>query len=179
MAGGRNERGFSMVELLVAIAALALVLAAATTIQQSVLQAYVVGSNKSEVQNNARVALELMARELRQTPGALTAATTTTLTLQDQGTGAAVTYALTGDVPNATLTRSAGGVAAVVIGRIQALTFTYRDVNNNVLGAPVGTPANVFRIDITVRTASEDTVANGGVADTKAQITTSVRLRNL
>ena len=88
-------------------------------------------------------------------------------------------YALTGDVPNATLTRSADGVAAIVIGRIQTLTFTYRDVNNNVLGVPVGVPANVFRIDITVQTASEDTVVAGGTADTTAQITTSVRLRNL
>ena len=179
MAYGRNERGFTVAELLVAIAVLALVLAAVTTIQQSVLQAYVAGSNKTEVQQNARSALERIARELRQTPGALTSATATSLTLLDQDTGTAVNYALTGAVPNATLTRTTNGVADVVIGRVQALTFAYRDVNNNVLGVPVGTPANVFRVDITIQTASEDTVVAGGIADTRAEMTTSVRLRNL
>jgi Tfp pilus assembly protein PilV len=175
----RDERGFSLGELLVAFAVLGLVLAAVTTIQQSVLQAYVAGSNKTEVQQNVRVALERIARELRQTPAALAAATATSLTLLDQDTGAAVTYALTGNVPNATLTRTTNGVVDVVIGRIQTLTFAYRDVDDTVLGVPVAAPADVFRVDITIQTRSEDTVVAGGIADTWAQLTTSVRLRNL
>ena len=180
MISWRNERGFTLAELLVGFAVLALALAAVTTIHRGVLQAYVTGSNKTEVQQNARVALERIARELRQTPGALTSATATSLTLLDQDPfGAAVTYGLAGDAPNASLTRTTGGGASVVIGRVQALTFVYRDVNNNVLAVPVGTPANVFRVDITIRTSSEDTVVAGGIVDTMAQITTSVRLRNL
>ena len=179
MGSWRDESGFTLAELLVAFAVLALVLAAVTTIHGGVLQAYVTGSNKTEVQQNARVALERIARELRQTPGALTSATATSLTLLDQDTGAAVAYALTGDAPNATLTRTTNGVTDIVIGRVQALTFDYRDANNNVLGVPVGTPTSVFRVDITIQTASEDTVVAGGGADTRVQITTSVRLRNL
>ena len=175
----REEHGFTLAELLVAFAVLALVLAAVTTIHQGVLQAYVTGSNKTEVQQNVRVALERIARELRQTPGALTLATTTSLTLLDQDTGAAVTYELSGDAPNKTLNRTTNGVPDVVIGRVQSLTFAYRDVNDNVLPAPVLAPANVFRVDITIQTASEDTVVAGGIADTREQITTSVRLRNL
>ena len=175
----RDERGFALVELLVAFAVLMLVLAAITTVHQGVLQAYVAGSNKTEVQQNARVALERVARELRQTPSALTSATATSLTLVDQDTGVAATYALTGTAPNATLNRTTGGVNSVVIGSVQALTFAYRDVNDAVLATPVGTPANVFRIDITIQTASEDTVVADGIADSRAELTTSVRLRNL
>ena len=171
----RDERGFTLAELLAAFAVLGLVLAAVTTIYQSTLQAYVTGSNRTEAQQNARVALERMAREIRQTPSALTAATATSLTFVDQDTGIPVSYALTGDGMNATLTRTTNGVNEVVIGRVQALTFAYRDVNGN----PVAVPADVFRVDITIRTTSEDTIVAGGVADTRTELTTSVRLRNL
>ena len=169
----RDERGFTMVELLAAFAMLAAVLAAVTMIQQSSMLAYLMGSHKMEVQQNARVALERMAREIRQTTSKLTAATDTSLSFVDQNDGA-TTYSLNGT----TLTRTAGGVGLPVIGAVQALTFTYRDINDAVLATPVGTPGNVFRVDITVQTRSEGTVAAGGTADTQAELATSVRLRN-
>lgn len=174
MVRWRDESGFSLAELLVAFAVLALVLAAATTIHRSVLQAYVTGSNNTEVQQNARVALERIARDLRQTPGALTSATAASLTLFDQDTGAAVTYALTGNGPNATLTRTTNGVTDVVIGKVQTLSFAYVYCSGCAVSA-----SNVRRVDITIQTASEDTVVAGGIADTKAELTTSVQLRNL
>jgi prepilin-type N-terminal cleavage/methylation domain-containing protein len=170
----RDERGFTLAELLTALAMLATVLTAVVMIENGTLQAYVVGSNKTEVQQNARVALERMAREIRQTKDPLTVATAPSLSFVDQTTGA-TTYWLNGTA----LTRTAGGADEVVIGAVQALTFAYRDVNNNVLAAPVGTPANVYRVDITIQTASEETVVANGITDTRAELTTTVRLRNL
>jgi len=49
-----------------------------------------------------------------------------------------------------------------------------------VLSTPVGTPANVYRVDITIQTASDyaGVVANS-ISDARAELTTTVRLRNL
>jgi prepilin-type N-terminal cleavage/methylation domain-containing protein len=174
MAIWRDNRGFTLAELLVAFAVLGLVLAAVTTLHRSVLQAYVGGSNKTEVQQNARVALNRMARAIRETRNPLTLATATSLTVVDQETGLPVSYSLNAGA----LLRTTNGADEVVIGQVQSLTFTYRDASDNVLGAPVGTPANVFRVQIAIQTASEDPVA-AGAADARAQFTTSVRLRNL
>ena len=178
MAPWRDERGFTLTELLTALMALGLLLAAVVTIQQGVLQAYVTGSNKTEVQQNARVALERMAREIRETQSGLTEATATSLTFVDPNTGLAVTYTLNAD--DKTLGRTTNGVTDILIGKVQALTFAYYPLNSTVaLGVPVATPGSVGRVDITIQTSSEDTVVTGGIADTRAELTTSVRLRNL
>src|SRR6185436_19951414 len=83
----RDERGFTLAELLTAFAVLGLVLAGISVLQRSALQTYVTGSNTTEAQQNARVVLERMAREIRQSSAAITAATATSLTFVDQTTG--------------------------------------------------------------------------------------------
>jgi Tfp pilus assembly protein PilW len=185
MTGWRDEQGFTIAELLVAFAVLALMLAAVTTIHRGVLQAYVAGSNKTEVQQNARLALERMARQIREATTPLTAASATSLTftLPDPVTdepipGVQVTYAFVGNALQCTGLcdgQTISAEAVTVIGGVQALTFAYRDVNDNA----TNDPPKVFRVDITVQTASEDTVVAGGIADARVQLTSSVRLRNL
>ncbi|MEK7370380.1 MAG: prepilin-type N-terminal cleavage/methylation domain-containing protein, partial [candidate division NC10 bacterium] len=61
----RDQRGFTLTELLVVTAVLAVVLGAVILIQQKGQEAYIMGSNRVETQQNARVALDLMTRELR------------------------------------------------------------------------------------------------------------------
>src|SRR6266545_4372512 len=61
----REECGFTLVELLAAFAVLAVVLGGALAVHRSALQAYLAGSNKAEVQQGARVALQRVARDIR------------------------------------------------------------------------------------------------------------------
>src|SRR5687768_8900740 len=141
-----REDGFTLAELLTAFAVLGLVLAAVGGVHQAALQAYLAGDRKVEGQQNVRVALERIAQEIRQAT-AVTAGAVNSITLVPPG-GAAVTY-----------TVNAGSVTrngAIVIGGVAALTFAYRDGNDAALAVPVGAPANIRRVDITIRTRSED-----------------------
>jgi type II secretory pathway component PulJ len=176
----RDERGFTLAELLVAFAMLVLVLGGVLAIHSSALQAYVAGSNRTEVQQGARVALERVAREIRKAclpPGgqAVTEAASNSLTfMTTDGAGActvAVTY--TGTAIANTLTRN----GEVVVGGVRALTFAYWDVN----GAATNTAANVRRVDITIETQTEDPLVagRGGASDVRSHIVASARIRNL
>lgn len=173
------QKGFTLAELLVGLAVLGLALAGLATVHESGLRAYVYGSNRVEVQQNARVALERMAREIREAQ-ALTNPTATQLTIQTDWNGNGVigealavtvdgvlrgeqvTYRLNG----AALERQESGVDATfrtVMGGVEQLTLTYPSAKT---------------VAITIRTRTEETVAAGGMADTKSQVTTTVRLRN-
>ena len=61
----RNERGFTLTELLVVMAVLGIVLAGVFVIQEQGTRSYLIGASRVEVQQNARTTLELMVRELR------------------------------------------------------------------------------------------------------------------
>ena len=163
----RDERGFTLAELLTAFAILGLVLAAVITVQQASINAFTLGTNKAAMTQSARAALERMAREVRETTVALTTATASTITMTHPDDGA-VTYTLAGT----NLTRN----GVVFIAGVQALTFSYFDGSNTATAVA----ANVRRVDITVRTRAEDAnVGAGSAADTNTVVTTTVRLRNL
>ncbi|PYM07751.1 MAG: hypothetical protein DMD82_04960 [Candidatus Rokuibacteriota bacterium] len=61
-----NQRGFTLAGLLVVVAVLGLILASATALQHQGQLAYIMGSNRVEAQQNARIALTLMSREIRE-----------------------------------------------------------------------------------------------------------------
>jgi type II secretory pathway pseudopilin PulG len=162
----RDETGFTLADLLVGMALMGLVLAAIVSIQESALRVYVMGSNTLEAQQNARIALERLSREIRETPTGVTVMAAISVTFTDQA-GALVTWSRNGSE----LQRN----GAVVIGGIQDLTFTYRDLAN----AVTATPANVRRVDVTIQTRTEENVPAGSMADARSLITSSIRLRNL
>jgi type II secretory pathway pseudopilin PulG len=179
----RDVRGFSLSELLTAFAVIAFVLAAVMTVQEASFRAFLIGSNKSAMQQNARVALERMGREVRESTGALTAATATTITFAHPDDGV-VTYTLM----NNTLERNVDPdgplgpqplATAVFIAGVQELDFMYFDGAGTALPPPVAA-VNVRRIDIRIRTRAEDPNVRAGAAeDSRTVVSTTVRLRNV
>lgn len=156
-----NEKGYTLAELMVAMAVLGLLLAGIFLTLQEGQSAYQYGAGRAEVQQNARVALDRMLRELRTASTIITATATDLKFTYLDGTSTLITveYTLSGN-PTAghpvQLQRNQAGAAnqpAVVIGGVSGLTMTYYDLNN----AVTTTAANVRSVDVQLTTVPENT----------------------
>jgi prepilin-type N-terminal cleavage/methylation domain-containing protein len=173
-----NERGFTLAELLAVCAVLGLLMAGLFVTLQQGQSAYLFGAGRVEVQQNARVALDRLLRELR------TATLVTTATPNDVGftyldgtkTLVTVEYSLTGKSLQRNQTVPAlGGQPAVLVGGVSALTVTYYDIND-VAGA---TAANTRAVEIQITTQAEDTsLASNSPANRTVVVQGRVKLRN-
>jgi prepilin-type N-terminal cleavage/methylation domain-containing protein len=172
----RDPRGFSLVELLVVVAVLGLMLSGLLVVQMQGQQTYLMGSRRVEAQQNGRVALDLMVRELRSAQTITAIPSGTDMTFVD-GAGATIRYQLAGT----TINRITGGVSTPLIGGVRTFTATYFSTFNGVTntGTTTGTPANVRLVRIQVVTGTEESVAAYSAANQKATIESIVQLRNM
>jgi len=184
----RAEEGVTAAELLVAAAVSALILGGATLLLIQGQQAYLVGANQLEVQQNARIGIERLIREIRSAGYnprgvAFTAVlnpTPTGMTLQSDldengvlGPGDVVTYVLAGTTLQRSVNDGTGNQP--VIEGVQTLTFTYLDAG----GIATAIPANIRSVVVSI-TAQPEIVPyswqGGRVAVT---MTDRVRFRNV
>jgi Tfp pilus assembly protein PilW len=176
----RAESGFSLAELLVACAMVGIVLAGTFVALQSGESAFQYSSGKVEVQQNGRVALDRMMRDLR-TGSAVTAATPTSISFQyidETAATVTVTYSLTGTTlqRNQTNPVPAAAQPETVIGGVNTLALVYYDSNN----AVTVTVANIRVVDVRLITQSETTgLASYSMANQQATFEDRVRMRNL
>jgi prepilin-type N-terminal cleavage/methylation domain-containing protein len=173
-----NERGFTLAELLAVCAVLGLLMAGLFLALQQGQTAYLFSAGRVEVQQNARVALDRMLRELR------TATQVTTATANDvqctylDGTNTLVTveYSLNGTSLQRNQTVPAiPGQPAILVGGVSGFTVTYYDIND-VAGA---TAANTRAVEIQITTQPEDTsLASYSPANRTAVVRGRVKVRN-
>lgn len=178
--------GFTLVELLVALAVVGLVLAATVGLLQQGQQGYLLGVAGLEAQQSARVALQRMAREIRNAGfdpvGAgfppIVNPTVTSVTLQNDlngngmidARGETVTYLLRGT----TLRRNAGGGAQPIIEGAQALTFTYLDAD----GVPTAVPERIRTVTIALTVRPDPALVALPASTLAVALRTQVRVRN-
>jgi len=172
----RTERGFTLIEALVASGIFALVLVGAVTLFATNGGVYNTGQSKAEVQQNARIALESAAREIRMagydhsgvidglaSPSSIQVAISGALTFVADVTGddvvERVTYQRTGtqfvrDVATWNGTAFPAGTTGTIADGVSSLTFSYFDAFDAAIPAPVasGSLDNIERITVSLAT---------------------------
>lgn len=180
MRGRRAQAGHSLVDLLVAAAIMGLLMAATASLLRAGVGAWGWGVGRVEAQQALRVALERMAREIREAGfdpadagiDAVLLAEPDRIVIQSDLNGNGVidptrervTYLLrTGET---TLRRDAGGGAQPIAEDVQRFALSYLDRD----GAPTTDPARVTAVRIELET---------GRLGPEAAMTTLVTLRNV
>lgn len=205
---GRAESGVTLLELLIAMAILGVITLGILGLWRSTQEAYFQGSRAADIQQNVRVALEQMAREIRQagldptgaafaactspsytTPCPVEEATATTIRVKADGIGTAtVDGAFTGgenirytyDATNQQIDRTLGdSTAQPLADNITSLAFTYWRTNATT-GAPEQfTPSSqADRQSIRRVNISVTALESVGGQTLSQTLSTSVRLRN-
>ncbi len=197
-----TQKGFTILEFLLASALFGFVLLGMASIYNSNQVTYTIGQGKIEARQNARISLEMMAREVRLAghdlrntiasqaqPTAIQTATSTSLTfladVNNDNTLDKITYRLQGtqllrDLSAWNGTSFPTPATGVVADSVSSLSFTYYDgtqPTNNLITAPVaaGSLGTIRRIQIGVVGSQR---VGGGGAQTYS-VVTDVRLRNL
>lgn len=179
----RSARGFSLAEVLVAVAVLGIVMTALYFTHQQGLTAYLVGSGRVEAQQNARAALDLMLGELRgaqsitSAPGCDSGGTD--ITLVDQTGTNTIRYRLTGSNLERFVNPSASPTATadnVVIGSVAALAITCYAGDG---ATPTAVAADVRSVTVALRSRTDESTSDDAPANPHMVVESHVRLRNL
>jgi type II secretory pathway component PulJ len=173
----------SLADLLTSLAILGLVLSGTFSLLLHGQRTYAEGVARVEAQQDARIALDRLAREIRQAGSgdglavpAITVAERTRIVLHNDldGDGVAadrretVTWRLAAGV----LRRDAGGGAQPIIERVREFTLAYGDER----GVSTAEPAAVRSVRIVLTTGADG--APGTTRLPATTVTTEVRLRN-
>jgi prepilin-type N-terminal cleavage/methylation domain-containing protein len=124
----KQQRGFSLIELMVVVVILGLITLGLVTFFTGGAKSWVAGQSQLEAQRNARQAMDQMVREIREA-SKITASSTTELTFNTPlKTG--ITYSLSES--DRTINRTVNSNSNPIINNVSNLTFTYpSDLSNS------------------------------------------------
>ncbi|MCF8009757.1 MAG: prepilin-type N-terminal cleavage/methylation domain-containing protein [Clostridiales bacterium] len=151
----KNQRGFTLIEVLASLTILVLLTAAALQVYQHGLLSWKEEEKVLNVQDNLRISMDRMAREIRQARSLDSSSSTSRVIIYDTG-NQKIVYS----IEDNTLYRKAGSsVKQPVAGSISCLSFEYGPGNLVTITA-AGKTKELEEITYTtavcIRTGSED-----------------------
>ena len=182
--GFRDQRGFTLSELPVVMTVVVVVMAGVFAVQRGGQQAYLLGSNRVETQQNARVALHLISRELRSASSITSVSGSVDITFVDQS-GSTIRYCWSSSATACStgqrsfLNRTINGTTTPIIGGVQTFTLTSYSVYDVSTGTytTTTTAGQIRVIRISLVTKTEESAASGSAGDQRATMEATVKLR--
>ena len=182
----RDQRGFTLAEILVAAAVLSMMMAALLIIQQQGQFAYITGAARVESQQNARWALDALTGELRSAQGITTlGAGCETGPIPTGGGASSITFKDASDTsvqyglnaqPDGSfwLERTSGVTTTVITPGVEALRLWCLDTNGDL----TATAGAVRSLHVRIQTRSEYASSGAGPQNQRAALEAHLRLRN-
>lgn len=122
-----NKKGFSLIEMMVVVVILGLIVLGLVTFFTGGARSWISGQSQLEAQRNARQAMDIMVREIRE--GESASGTTTSITVDIPALGSedaySVTYKWTGNI----IEREVNSVPNPLINNVIKLEFDYPDAS--------------------------------------------------
>jgi type IV pilus assembly protein PilW len=154
----KNNKGFTIVELLVAMAISLVVMGSIYSVYQTQQKSYIVQEQVTVMQQNLRAGMTMLTRDIR-TAGydptvsyvvGIELANADELRFTRVNDAWDATETIYYSLSNNDLVRDAGSGAQLVAENIDALDFVYLDANGNVIADPNSFPETISSIQVTM-----------------------------
>jgi len=118
-----NKKGFSLIELMVVVVILGLIVLGLVTFFTGGARSWISGQSQLEAQRNARQAMDIMVREIRE--GESYSGTTSSITVEIPALGLDPIHTVTYSLSGTTVSRD----GTPLIDNVKKLEFTYPDAS--------------------------------------------------
>jgi len=117
-----NKKGFSLIELMVVVAILGLMVLGLVTFFTGGVRSWISGQSQLEAQRNARQAMDIMVREIRE--GKSYSGTTSSIIVDIPALGLGSAYSVTFKLSGTVIEREVNSVSSTLINNVKTLSFS-------------------------------------------------------
>jgi len=144
----KNQKGFSLIEMMVVVVILGLIVLGLVTFFTGGAKSWVAGQSQLTAQRNARQAIDIMVREIREGENVISGSDSDTIVVSIPALGSELTYDVTYSLSDTTIKRGTTPLIDNVLTESGESLFKYY----NSIGTEVTSPdSNVSKVHINLK----------------------------